>query len=157
MDATVLVKGKSIVPWNFTLKTRFFKISRTKAQVKLWDVQGLLRNYGGLSRNFWDRLQDFWVLKKAFSCDYFFTFESEHKLLITVNFLIFNTVGYCVFKVFIYLGAFNWPYSGIRINRMASRFFFGVKCRTISQQHFVVKQNAANLLCIAITSKFSRT
>ena len=37
-------------------------------------------------------------------------------------------------------GAFDWPYSGIRINGIASRFFFGVKCRTISQQHFVGKR-----------------
>ena len=90
------------------LETSFSKLDSSKFQgprLKLncemfkafWEIMEI-------SRNFWDRLQDFWVLKKGFSCDYFFTFESEHKLLITVNFLIFNTVGYCVFKVFTYLG-----------------------------------------------------
>ena len=37
-------------------------------------------------------------------------------------------------------GAFDWPYSGIRINGRASKFFFGVKCRTISRQNFVAKR-----------------
>lgn len=35
---------------------------------------------------------------KDFMRDSFFTFESEHKLLITVNFPIFNMVGFVYLK-----------------------------------------------------------
>ena len=37
-------KSKFIVPWNLFLDTWFLKTSRIKAQVKFWDVLGLLRN-----------------------------------------------------------------------------------------------------------------
>ena len=37
-------------------------------------------------------------------------------------------------------GEFDWPYSGIRISGIGVKFFFGVKCSTISQQKFVGKR-----------------
>ena len=37
-------------------------------------------------------------------------------------------------------GAFDWRDFGTRINRIASIFFFGAKCLTIYQRHFVGKR-----------------
>jgi len=84
--------------WFWKLDLRFSKILSIKAWVEFQDIWGFSRNSQGLSWNFPDQIWDFRVLKaKGCLHNYFFTLESEHKLLIKVNFLNFNTVGFRVF------------------------------------------------------------
>ena len=64
-----------------------------------------------------------------------------------------------IFKLLakIFKGAFDSPYSGIRINVIASSFF-SLELNTGQFLNNVLSENdTANLLCIPITSKFSQT
>ena len=61
-QCTVLVKSKCKVSRNLILHSQFLKIWGIEAWVKFRGVRPFLRNYRGLSRNFWDKVRD-WSLE----------------------------------------------------------------------------------------------